>query len=200
MAFVDGAAEVVKGETLVSKVAEILEQRDLLAYLPPDVKLRATGKDTYRGHCPITQGDGFAFAVRRHTRGHFVFKCFSCNASGTVIDLVAALEHVSTVAAIRMLATGTTRMSDEAVMQRAQDHSAATEGKYVLACDPCGRTEEVATELDAAIILDGGSNWDVAPDGIGAVCYRCLSNSNQRRKLGRKPTFDDVVVMPIELT
>jgi DNA primase len=58
-----------------------------------DVELRRSGKDQYRGRCPIHRGDGRdAFHVNLARN---VFHCFSCGAGGTVLDFVAAMEGCS---------------------------------------------------------------------------------------------------------
>ena len=57
------------------------------------VKLRRSGKDQYRGCCPIHRGDGRdAFHVNLARN---VFHCFACGAGGTVLDFVAAMEGCS---------------------------------------------------------------------------------------------------------
>ena len=55
--------------------------------------LRRSGKDHYRGLCPIHQGEGrdaFHGDLRKN-----IFHCFSCGAGGNVLDLVAQLEQCS---------------------------------------------------------------------------------------------------------
>src|SRR6059036_3606270 len=56
-------------------------------------QMRRSGKEHYRGACPIHQGEG------RDTfhgdLGKNVFHCFSCGAGGNVLDLVARLEQCS---------------------------------------------------------------------------------------------------------
>jgi DNA primase len=53
--------------------------------------LRRSGKDQCRGRCPLHGGDGQdAFHVNTARQ---LFHCFSCGAGGTVLDLVAAIEH-----------------------------------------------------------------------------------------------------------
>src|ERR1019366_5887818 len=57
------------------------------------VKLRRSGKDQYRGCCPIHRGDGRdAFHVNLARN---VFHCLACGAGGTVLDFVAAMEGCS---------------------------------------------------------------------------------------------------------
>ena len=57
------------------------------------VKIRRSGKDQYRGCCPIHRGDGRdAFHVNLARN---IFHCFSCGAGGTVLDFIAAIEGCS---------------------------------------------------------------------------------------------------------
>lgn len=56
-------------------------------------KLRGSGRDHYRGRCPIHGGEGqdaFHGDLRKN-----LFHCFSCGAGGNVRDLVARLEQCS---------------------------------------------------------------------------------------------------------
>src|SRR5690348_4795346 len=65
------------------------------------VKLRRSGKDQYRGCCPIHRGDGCdAFHVNLARN---IFHCFSCGAGGTVLDFVAAMEGCSLFEAAQKL-------------------------------------------------------------------------------------------------
>jgi DNA primase len=57
------------------------------------VRLRRSGRDQYRGCCPIHRGE-------RHDAFHAnlsknVFHCFACGAHGTVLDFVAAMDRCS---------------------------------------------------------------------------------------------------------
>jgi DNA primase len=66
-----------------------------------NVELRRSGKDQYRGCCPIHGGDGddaFHVNVERN-----IFHCFACDAGGTVLDFVAAMEGCSLLEAARRL-------------------------------------------------------------------------------------------------
>src|ERR1035438_10386262 len=57
------------------------------------VKLRRSGKQQFRGCCPIHQGDGRdAFHVNLARN---IFYCFACGAGGTVLDFVVAMERCS---------------------------------------------------------------------------------------------------------
>ncbi len=57
------------------------------------IKVRRSGKDQYRGCCPIHSGDGRdAFHVNLARN---IFHCFACGAGGTVLDFVAAMERCS---------------------------------------------------------------------------------------------------------
>src|SRR5919205_4297787 len=66
------------------------------------VKLCRSGRDQYRGYCPIHRGqspDAFHANLAKN-----VFHCFSCGAHGTVLDFVAAMDRCSLRAAARKLA------------------------------------------------------------------------------------------------
>jgi DNA primase len=56
-------------------------------------KLRRSGREQYRGRCPIHQGEG-RDAFHAHL-GKNVFHCFACGTGGNVLDLVAELEQCS---------------------------------------------------------------------------------------------------------
>src|ERR1019366_1871785 len=56
------------------------------------VKLKRSGKEL-RGRCPIHQGDG-TDSFHANTDKN-AFHCFSCQAKGNVLDLVAAMEKCS---------------------------------------------------------------------------------------------------------
>src|ERR1019366_9420159 len=56
------------------------------------VKLKESGKEL-RGRCPIHQGDG-TDSFHANTEKN-AFHCFSCQAKGNVLDLVAAMEKCS---------------------------------------------------------------------------------------------------------
>jgi len=66
--------------------------------------LRRSGKDQWRGRCPLHGGEGReAFHVNTAQQ---LFHCFSCGAGGTVLDLVAAIEHCGVREAAEKLAVG----------------------------------------------------------------------------------------------
>jgi DNA primase len=54
------------------------------------VKLRRSGRDQYRGRCPIHRGEGLEAFHANLSRN--IFHCFSCGAGGSVLDFVAAME------------------------------------------------------------------------------------------------------------
>ena len=65
------------------------------------VELQWNGKNQGRGRCPIHRGDGReAFHVNLARN---VFHCFACDAGGTVLDFVAAMEHCSLFEAAQRL-------------------------------------------------------------------------------------------------
>jgi DNA primase len=57
------------------------------------VDLRRSGKDQYRGRCPIHRGEGRDAFHANMARN--VFHCFACGAGGTVLDFIAAMERCS---------------------------------------------------------------------------------------------------------
>jgi len=57
------------------------------------VALRRSGKDQYRGRCPIHRGEGKEAFHANLARN--IFHCFACGAGGTVLDFVAAMERCS---------------------------------------------------------------------------------------------------------
>lgn len=54
------------------------------------VTLRRSGRDQYRGRCPIHRGQGAEAFHANLSRN--IFHCFSCGAGGSVLDFVAAME------------------------------------------------------------------------------------------------------------
>jgi DNA primase len=54
------------------------------------VKLRRSGRDQYRGRCPIHRGEGREAFHANLSRN--IFHCFSCGAGGSVLDFLAAIE------------------------------------------------------------------------------------------------------------
>src|SRR5919204_4606050 len=54
------------------------------------VKLRRSGRDQYRGRCPIHRGEGEEAFHANLSRN--IFHCFSCGAGGGVLDFVAVME------------------------------------------------------------------------------------------------------------
>jgi DNA primase len=66
------------------------------------VSLRRSGRDQYRGLCPIHRGEGRDAFHANLSRN--IFHCFSCGAGGTVLDFVAAMEGCTLREAARQLA------------------------------------------------------------------------------------------------
>jgi DNA primase len=66
------------------------------------VRLHRSGRDQYRGPCPIHRGEGREAFHANLTRN--IFHCFSCGAGGTVLDFVAAMEACSLTEAAHKLA------------------------------------------------------------------------------------------------
>jgi DNA primase len=65
------------------------------------VKLHRSGRDQYRGGCPIHGGEGREAFHANLTKN--IFHCFSCGAGGTVLDFVAAMDRCSLREAARKL-------------------------------------------------------------------------------------------------
>jgi hypothetical protein len=157
-------------------VERVLLQRSLLAYLPPDLGMRKTGKKRFRGQCPFTRGSANAFEVYWSKAGYFKFNCFSCGEFGNVINFVARFEKITIKKAIGRLVKGTDVISDEAMMQRAFDQMIEAQGIAVLACnapDCLSEPLELANDIEVALALaEAGhaGNWFVAPDGVGSLC------------------------------
>src|SRR6478672_13473599 len=91
-----------------------LKQSVALAPLLQDygVRLRCSGRDQYRGLCPIHHGQGREAFHANLTRN--LFHCFSCGASGTVLDFVAAIERCTLREAALILQHRTDRPADPA--------------------------------------------------------------------------------------
>ena len=87
-----------------------LKQSVALAPLLQDygVKLRRSGRDQYRGLCPIHHGQGREAFHANLTRN--LFHCFSCGAGGTVLDFVAAMERCTLREAALILQHRTDRL------------------------------------------------------------------------------------------
>jgi hypothetical protein len=69
------------------------------------VSLRRSGRDQYRGLCPIHRGEGRDAFHANLSRN--IFHCFSCGAGGTVLDFVAPMEGGTLREAARKLARET---------------------------------------------------------------------------------------------
>jgi DNA primase len=69
------------------------------------VDLKRSGKDQYRGRCPIHRGEGRDAFHANMARN--VFHCFACGAGGTVLDFVAAMERCCLYEAAEKLKTMT---------------------------------------------------------------------------------------------
>ena len=69
------------------------------------VDLRRSGKDQYRGRCPIHRGEGPEAFHANLSRN--IFHCFACGTGGTVLDFVAAMECCSLYEAAHKLQTMT---------------------------------------------------------------------------------------------
>jgi len=73
------------------------------------VSLRRSGRDQYRGLCPLHRGEGRDAFHANLSRN--LFHCFSCGAGGMVLDFVAAMEGCTLRQAAQKLAQETRRVS-----------------------------------------------------------------------------------------
>src|ERR1700752_1233891 len=76
------------------------------------VSLRRSGRDQYRGCCPIHGGDSREAFHANLTKN--VFHCFACGAGGTVLDFVAAMDRCSLQEAACKLTSETVALSQPA--------------------------------------------------------------------------------------
>jgi DNA primase len=76
------------------------------------VKLHRSGRDQYRGCCPIHGGEGREAFHANLSRN--IFHCFACGAGGTVLDFVAAMDRCSLREAALKLSCQAAGLSDPA--------------------------------------------------------------------------------------
>ena len=92
--------------------------------------LRRSGRDQYRGRCPIHQGEGrdaFHVNLRRD-----LFHCFACGAGGNVLDFVAAMERCSIrQAALRLQGSGVAGGSRPAPPRQSEQGKLVTKKREV---------------------------------------------------------------------
>jgi hypothetical protein len=76
--------------------ADVMEAK----HTPIEAVLKRYNVDIRRGRakCPVHKGEGFNFSWRGKS-----WKCFTCGASGSVVDLVMLLEGVDFVEAVKIL-------------------------------------------------------------------------------------------------
>lgn len=162
----------------MSAVDNILAQIELVSMLPADCKLKSVGRDSFRGNCPIERHKSvFTFSVKRHPAGHQVFACYACNLRGSVIDLIAALDHTTVRQAIKKLSgNNLPELSRDAILQRVEDQVKRMypEFGYIACTIPgCSTVAELKNELDFVILCSGSSwLWKVSPNGRHAICYK----------------------------
>src|SRR5262245_48046419 len=91
------------------------------------VNLRRSGKDQYRGRCPIHCGEGVEAFHANVARN--IFHCFACGAGGTVLDFVAAMQRCSLYEAGEKLKTMINPLPQS--KQRANQKELVTERRKV---------------------------------------------------------------------
>jgi DNA primase len=87
------------------------------------VPLRRSGRDQYRGRCPIHRGDGREAFHANLTRN--IFHCFACGAGGSVLDFVAAIEACT-------LRDAALRLQQEMDVPAAQSSAMGIDGKQLV--------------------------------------------------------------------
>ncbi len=130
---------------------------------------RKVAEGRYRAPCPFHGGSN-AQALSIAYRGDrgWVYYCHNCQASGDAIRATMQLRQVPFARACELLG-GLDELGAPSPAVK------VPQPLYVLACDAPGCTErkDVWTELDRAVLCAGGSwQWEVAPDGVGALCWR----------------------------
>jgi hypothetical protein len=147
--------------------------------------LRKVAEDKYRGPCPMHGGDNISgFGVERY-QGRWRWHCFTGDCgSGSAIDIVMSREGCTLREALNILDGGVT-----APFGLAKPKVPAPPSAF-LTCDRCrhsrisrtGRTYaargsrpayETSPEFETFMAAER-MGWEVAPDGIGAVCGDCL--------------------------
>jgi DNA primase len=88
-----GAKLMATGWVNFGEVKAAVSMRSVLEDYGVMDKVRGSGRERYRGRCPIHRGEG-RDAFHAHL-GKNVFHCFACGAGGNVVDLVAELEQCS---------------------------------------------------------------------------------------------------------
>jgi DNA primase len=87
--------------------------------------LRRSGKDQWRGRCPLHGGEGRdAFHVNTDKQ---LFHCFACGAGGTVLDLVAGMEQCGVREAAQILAARWNLAAGDASWPSARCEATVTE-------------------------------------------------------------------------
>ena len=130
----------------------------------------------YKAICPFHDDKRPSMFVYLDKRHGWSWHCFGCGERGDAIDAVRRLNDCGVDAAIEYL------LDSGDVDGLAFIGAPKPSHRYELHCDVpgCTSTRALETELDAAWALAGGTGWEVAPDGIGAICPPCQSTAHQR--------------------
>jgi hypothetical protein len=153
--------------------------------------LRKVAEGKYRGPCPMHGGDNInGFGVERY-QGRWRWRCFTGDCGGgSAIDIVMSREGCTLREALDILDGGSATV--EAGCARLPAAAEPAPPSALLVCDRCrhsriertGRTYaargsrpayETSPEFETFMNATR-MGWEVAPDGIGAVCWWCLEN------------------------
>ena len=163
------------------------------------VKLKKSGKE-FRGRCPIHQGDGTdTFHVRTEKNA---FHCFSCQAKGNVLDLVAAMEKFLTppvferekISALNAKLSEIIEAIDGCELVSSKINSLANTVAFVVrGADGIGLLAGLDVEGICASSGSACSAGSIEPSHvILAIDRKNLSNSLVRFSLGRDSTPAEV--------
>lgn len=134
--------------------------RSILALLGPDARVRETRKDRqFFARCPFHDDSTASLSLTMREHRGWVWNCFGCGESGDGIGFVMKAAKIDFHGAIKLV--GAPDMQIPAIRERRKT--------YVLVCDAC-RDEWIGVDVEDLAWL----NWEVAPDGIGAVGPQCL--------------------------
>jgi DNA primase len=85
-----------KVEQAISRVQEIYDAISMKQYLKArGLKLRRILNGNHTCHCPLHEDNNQSMVIHDMPRGGEMFRCYSCQRSGSVIALIAAVEKKS---------------------------------------------------------------------------------------------------------
>lgn len=145
----------------------------------------------YLVNCPAHEDKRPSCSLRRK-KGAWRWRCFSCGASGDIIDLIMLRERIAMPAAIALL------VSTFGDMEAPPPESKSSH-LLVCAAKGCGNTCDIEPrtyrtlgrrgyEWRTTIWLEAlcAAGWEVAPDLIAALCPSCVDKHDGRQYDGKK--------------